>query len=141
MLLISPLTVRLTLCPAQLLSGTGVSSNAATLFQALVNNVVIDYINVLASGRYPHLFTILRGTQDSKTSWEPKNPARLKAFIDWPALITHKGLQRFLGFATFYRRLIRKYSSFAIPLIFMTSVKIPFFQSEKAARAFRELKV
>ncbi|KAK3523509.1 hypothetical protein QTP70_001173 [Hemibagrus guttatus] len=41
---------------------------------------------------------------------------KLEKFTDWPAPTTVRELQRFLGFANFYRRFIRNYSSVAGPL-------------------------
>ncbi|KAK3544542.1 hypothetical protein QTP86_015846 [Hemibagrus guttatus] len=41
---------------------------------------------------------------------------KITAIRDWPAPTTVKELQRFLGFANFYRRFIRNYSSIANPL-------------------------
>ena len=45
---------------------------------------------------------------------------------EWPTPTSRKQLQRFLGFANFYRRFIRDYSRVATPLTQLTSVKIPF---------------
>lgn len=42
--------------------------------------------------------------------------SKLTAVLDWPAPNTVKQLQRFLGFANFYRRFIRNYSTVAAPL-------------------------
>ncbi|KAK3554752.1 hypothetical protein QTP70_033447, partial [Hemibagrus guttatus] len=41
---------------------------------------------------------------------------KVRAVAEWPAPATIKELQRFLGFANFYRRFIRSYSSVAAPL-------------------------
>ncbi|KAK3527496.1 hypothetical protein QTP86_023020 [Hemibagrus guttatus] len=41
---------------------------------------------------------------------------KVQAVSEWPAPATIKELQRFLGFANFYRRFIRSYSSVAAPL-------------------------
>ncbi|KAK3527064.1 hypothetical protein QTP86_008645 [Hemibagrus guttatus] len=41
---------------------------------------------------------------------------KITAVLDWPAPATVKELQRFLGFANFYRRFISNYSSIADPL-------------------------
>ncbi|KAK3574414.1 hypothetical protein QTP86_006579 [Hemibagrus guttatus] len=41
---------------------------------------------------------------------------KVRAVTDWPAPTTVRELQRFLGFANFYRRFIRNYSSVAGPL-------------------------
>ena len=41
---------------------------------------------------------------------------KIKAVVDWPEPQTVKELQRFLGFANFYRRFIRNFISVAAPL-------------------------
>ncbi len=41
---------------------------------------------------------------------------KVDAVMEWPRPTTVKELQRFLGFANFYRRFIRNYSSIAAPL-------------------------
>ncbi len=42
--------------------------------------------------------------------------SKVRAVTDWPQPTTVKELQRFLGFANFYRRFIRNYSLIASPL-------------------------
>ncbi|KAK3509622.1 hypothetical protein QTP70_006807 [Hemibagrus guttatus] len=61
--------------------------------------------------------------------------SKVKAVIDWPEPSTIKELQRFLGFANFYRRFIRNYSILASPL---TAKKLS--SSESARKAFEKLK-
>ena len=68
------------------------------------------------------------------------DPAKTKAVADWPAPSTRRELQRFLGFANFYRRFIRNYSSVAAPLTALTSLSKPFRWSSGAEAAFGELK-
>ena len=57
------------------------------------------------------------------------DPAKVQAVTDWPIPSDRKQLQRFLGFANFYHRFIRDYSSVASPLTKLTSVKTPFLWS------------
>ena len=54
------------------------------------------------------------------------DPAKVDAVMCWPVPETRKKLQKFLGFANFYRRFIRNYSSIAGPLTALTSSKTPF---------------
>lgn len=66
--------------------------------------------------------------------------AKVKAVLEWPQPTTRKELQRFLGFANFYRRFIRSYSSVAAPLTALTSSKVPFSWPAAAEEAFCKLK-
>ena len=68
------------------------------------------------------------------------NPAKVQAVTDWPIPTDRKQLQRFLGFANFYRRFIRDYSTVASPLTNLTSVKTPFLWSSSADAASSRLK-
>lgn len=68
------------------------------------------------------------------------DPAKVEAVRDWPAPTTRKQLQRFLGFANFYRRFVRGYSQIAAPLTKLTSTKHNFTWSPEADLAFQELK-
>lgn len=52
------------------------------------------------------------------------DPEKVKAVVDWPIPPDRKQLQRFLGFANFYRKFIRNYSSVAAPLHTLTSSKV-----------------
>ena len=64
----------------------------------------------------------------------------MSAVSDWPIPDSRKQLQRFLGFANFYRRFIRGYSMVAAPLMALTSLKVPFQWTSPADEAFRSLK-
>ena len=52
------------------------------------------------------------------------DPTKTRAVAEWPIPSTRKELQRFLGFANFYRRFIHNYSSVAPPLTTLTSPSI-----------------
>ncbi len=68
------------------------------------------------------------------------DPDRVQAVVDWPTPDSRKALQRFLGFANFYRRFIRRFSQLAAPLTALTSIKTPFRWSSAAEAAFTKLK-
>ncbi len=54
------------------------------------------------------------------------DPDKVKAVVDWPSPDSRKALQRFLGFANFYRRFIRNFSQLATPLTALTSPRTTF---------------
>lgn len=55
---------------------------------------------------------------------------------DWPTPESRKKLQRFLGFANFYRHFVRNYSCVAAPLTLLTSTKLPYLWTPDAEKAF-----
>ncbi|KAK3509450.1 hypothetical protein QTP70_035100 [Hemibagrus guttatus] len=68
--------------------------------------------------------------------------AKEKAVTDWPEPTTVKELQPFLGFANFYRRFIRNYSTIAGPLTSLLRGKSKRLSwSESAREAFGKLKL
>lgn len=68
------------------------------------------------------------------------DPAKVSGVTSWPVPETRKQLQRFLGFANFYRRFIRGFSSIASPLSALTSSKTFFRWTKGAQDAFDTLK-
>ncbi|KAL0153008.1 hypothetical protein M9458_051687, partial [Cirrhinus mrigala] len=67
--------------------------------------------------------------------------SKTQAVTEWPLPKTVKELQRFLGFANFYRRFIRNYSSIAAPLTSLLKNKPTKLRWNPAAvRAFEGLK-
>ncbi|KAK7940550.1 hypothetical protein WMY93_003876 [Mugilogobius chulae] len=68
------------------------------------------------------------------------DPAKIQAVVEWPTPTSRKLLQRFLGFANFYRRFIRDYSRVAAPLTRLTSTSNPFTWTSEAQEAFDRLK-
>ncbi|XP_077065610.1 uncharacterized protein LOC143718435 [Siphateles boraxobius] len=68
------------------------------------------------------------------------DPDRVKAVMDWPSPDFRKALQRFLGFANFYRRFIRNFSQLAAPLLALTSPRVMFRWSDTAETVFAKLK-
>uniref|UniRef100_A0A3P9MLE8 Uncharacterized protein n=1 Tax=Oryzias latipes TaxID=8090 RepID=A0A3P9MLE8_ORYLA len=68
------------------------------------------------------------------------DPGKIEAVSQWEPPTTRKKLQLFLGFANFYRRFIRNYSSIAAPLTQLTSTAKPFIWNPTAQAAFDQLK-
>ncbi len=68
------------------------------------------------------------------------DPDKVKAVVDWPSPDSRKALQRFLGFANFYRRFIRNFSQLAAPLTALTSPRTTFRWSDTAEAVFTKLK-
>ncbi|XDV17726.1 hypothetical protein PO909_023545 [Leuciscus waleckii] len=68
------------------------------------------------------------------------DPDKVKAVIEWPIPDSRKALQRFLGFANFYRRFIRNFSQLAAPLTALTSSRTTFRWTDAAGSAFAKLK-
>lgn len=67
------------------------------------------------------------------------DPAKIKAVLEWSSPNTPKQLQRFLGFANFYRRIFKNYGQYAAPLMQLTSVTKPFVWSSVVETAFSKL--
>ena len=66
---------------------------------------------------------------------------KVEAVTEWPRPTTLKELQRFLGFANFYRRFIRNYSSIAAPLTSLLKGKPKKLSwTQSAQTAFETLK-
>ncbi len=68
------------------------------------------------------------------------DPAKVRAVMDWPVPDSRTALQRFLGFANFYRRFIHNFSQVATPLTALTSTKSLYAWSNTAQEAFDRLK-
>jgi RNase H-like domain found in reverse transcriptase/Reverse transcriptase (RNA-dependent DNA polymerase) len=68
------------------------------------------------------------------------DPQKVKAILDWKFPIGIKDLQSFLGFANFYRRFIKGFSTIARPLTSMLKKTGPWSFSEEARTAFESLK-
>ncbi|KAI2660885.1 Transposon Tf2-9 polyprotein [Labeo rohita] len=68
------------------------------------------------------------------------DPQKLEAVRSWPLPTSLKQLQRFLGFANFYRRFIQGFSATAAPLTALTKPSHGDFQlTPKAIQAFKTL--
>ncbi len=67
------------------------------------------------------------------------DPAKIEAVAKWPVPDSCKVLQRFLGFAYFYRRYIRNFGQIAAPLMTLTFTKVFFRWNQDAQLAFDAL--
>jgi transposase InsO family protein len=67
--------------------------------------------------------------------------SKVDAILEWQPPSNVKSVQRFLGFANFYRRFIHSYSSIVRPLTQLTRKNAPFEWSAEAQIAFDHLKL
>lgn len=68
------------------------------------------------------------------------DPGKVTAVLDWPTPSSRKDVQRFLGFANFYRKFVRNFSTVAAPLHALTSSKVSFSWTRPAEVAFQRVK-
>lgn len=68
------------------------------------------------------------------------DPDKVKTIVEWEAPATVRELQRFLGFANFYRRFIRDFSGICRPLNDMLRKNAPWQWNTKQQEAFEDLK-
>lgn len=68
------------------------------------------------------------------------DPQKIQAIQDWPAPSDKKGVQRFIGFANFYRKFISGFSTIVAPITQLTRQHNSFRWSEAAQEAFLKLK-
>ncbi|KAI4900897.1 hypothetical protein NFI96_007222 [Prochilodus magdalenae] len=68
------------------------------------------------------------------------DPEKTKAVMDWPRPTSVRLVQRFLGFANFFRRFVRNFSIIAAPLTALTKKGEGFQWTQEAQKAFLELK-
>uniref|UniRef100_A0A8C7WS22 Gypsy retrotransposon integrase-like protein 1 n=1 Tax=Oryzias sinensis TaxID=183150 RepID=A0A8C7WS22_9TELE len=152
-------------------------TNAPAVFQALVNDVLRDFLNRFVfvylddiliyspslDSHVQHVHQVLQRLLENKLYVKaekcefhvPKvsflgfvierghvimDPTKVSVIKEWPRPKSRKDLQRFLGFANFYRRFMRNYSIIARPLTSLTSPKVPFVWSPEAEDAFNLLK-
>lgn len=64
------------------------------------------------------------------------DPTKVDAIKLWPTLTNVKDVQSFLGFANFYRRFIKSFSTIASPLTNLTSKSTPWNWDAKCQNAF-----
>ncbi|KAK3524810.1 hypothetical protein QTP86_007606 [Hemibagrus guttatus] len=130
-------------------------TNAPAVFQALINEVfrdllgrsVIAYIDdilVYSASMEEHVIQVREvtflGYVISRQGVE-MDAVKVQAVTGWPEPSTVRELQRFLGFANFYRRFIRNYSSVAGPLTSLLRGKPKKLSwTDQARTAFLQLK-
>ena len=68
------------------------------------------------------------------------DPTKVEAITKWPSPRNVTELQRFIGFANFYRRFINQFSSITRPLHELTKNDTPFIWSDKCEESFDRLK-
>ena len=66
--------------------------------------------------------------------------AKVETVLNWPTPKTLHDVRAFLGFANFYRRFIRNYSSIAHPLTQLTRKGLIFDWKDKEEKSFQDLK-
>ncbi|XP_055081043.1 uncharacterized protein LOC129456635 [Periophthalmus magnuspinnatus] len=152
-------------------------TNAPAVFQALINDVLRDYLNrfvfvylddILIFSRSPqehhqHIRQVLQRLLENKLFVKAEkcefhaeevsflgfivgrgqvraDPEKIQAVTEWPVPTNRRQLQRFIGFANFYRRFIRDFSRVISPLTKLTSPALQFAWSPEAQTAFEKLK-
>ena len=68
------------------------------------------------------------------------DPAKVAKVATWPAPMSKREVQQFLGFANYYRRFIRDFARVARPLHRLTEKTASFVWSEDCQRAFDQLR-
>ena len=68
------------------------------------------------------------------------DPAKIEAILSWPTPLTVTQLRSFLGFAGFYRRFVKDFSSIAAALNELTKKDMPFVWGDAQHEAFMLLK-
>ena len=67
-------------------------------------------------------------------------PSRVKAIRDWPTPRSIKDIQKFLGFANFYRMFVPNYSKTIVPITQLLKKDVPFEWTADCTSAFELLK-
>ncbi|XP_040216958.1 uncharacterized mitochondrial protein AtMg00860-like [Rana temporaria] len=67
------------------------------------------------------------------------DPQKVTAIVDWPAPTDKKAIQRFVGFANFYRKFIKGFSSIITPITNLTRQGTRLQWSPEAQAAFATL--
>ncbi|KAL0180441.1 hypothetical protein M9458_025883, partial [Cirrhinus mrigala] len=98
-------------------------ANSPAVFQSFINEIFRDLLNR----------EIYQGVE--------MDDSKVRAVTEWPRPKTIKELQRFLGFANFYRRFIRNYSLIAAPLTSLLKGKPAKLKwNQEAVNSFESLR-
>ncbi|XP_028064662.1 uncharacterized protein LOC114267799 [Camellia sinensis] len=54
------------------------------------------------------------------------DPQKIEAIVDWPRPTNVSEVRSFLGLASYYRRFVKDFSKFALPLTQLTQKNVPF---------------
>ncbi|KAG1933640.1 retrotransposable element [Pimephales promelas] len=151
--------------------------NAPAVFQALINDVLRDMLNIFVfvylddilifspslQVHTQHVRQVLQRLLENRLFVKAEkctfhvqsisflgsiisaegvsmDSSKVRAVTDWPVPESRVALQRFLGFANFYRRFIRNFSQIAAPLSALTSARVQFSWTQEAQTAFDRLK-
>ncbi|KAG1930238.1 retrotransposable element [Pimephales promelas] len=151
--------------------------NAPAVFQALINDVLRDMLNIFVfvylddilifspslQVHTQHVRQVLQRLLENRLFVKAEkctfhaqsisflgsiisaegvsmDSSKVRAVTEWPVPESRVALQRFLGFANFYRRFIRNFSQIAAPLSALTSVRVQFSWTQEAQTAFDRLK-
>lgn len=68
------------------------------------------------------------------------DPKKVSCIQEWPTPCTVRDIQRFLGFANFYRRFISEFSRLAAPLTELTKKNVPFVWDDTCESSFSRIK-
>lgn len=68
------------------------------------------------------------------------DPQKVACVQEWPTPCTVRDIQRFLGFANFYRRFIPEFSRLAAPMTKLTKKDIPFHWDDSCQASFLKIK-
>ena len=69
------------------------------------------------------------------------DPGKVSAVKDWPTPATLKEVRAFIGFANFYRRFIKDFSTMACPLHDLTMKDVPWHWDKEQQQAFDTIKM
>eukprot|EP00063_Salmo_salar_P046274 XP_014021109.1 PREDICTED: uncharacterized protein LOC106582478 [Salmo salar] len=115
-------------------------TNTPIVFQALVNDVLRDILNWFVFVYIDDILVFSRSPKEHLLNDRQMDPEKVRTVVDWPQNTSRVQLQRFLGFANFYRHFIQSYSTLASPLSTLTSTKDPFMWSSAIDWALQDLK-